>query len=44
MGEGERSLCLQAGGCRDSCNGERADPSEGIGGVCGLASEDILMD
>lgn len=31
MGEGERSLCLQAGGCRDS--GERGDSAEFSGGV-----------
>lgn len=33
MGEGERSLCLQAGGCRDS--GDRGDPADASGGVTG---------
>lgn len=43
MGEGERSLCLQAGGCRDSGDpGERGDPAEVTGGV--LARDDIMED
>lgn len=51
MGDGERSLCLQPGGRRDSGdNGERGDPAESGGGVTapepwmGLAPDDIAEE
>lgn len=49
MGEGERSLCLQAGGCRDSAgDSECRDAAEGSGGVTGrdswIGGDDIMYE